>query len=141
MQNFRRLFTRIPDNVVNPILERSIPLVDPWRPAKEDQIFKTCKGVLVLPVSQFYGIENESLDKFILASKRCYNGTQMLAHLPHYMNYFEKYFDPDKELLINLYRIKYLLDYEESYNEEMFISDLKVYFMSQSLINKAWLMN
>lgn len=119
----------------------SIPLVDSWKAEGEDKIFRTCKGVLVLPVSQFYGIENEALDKFILASKRCYNGVKMLNHLPHYMNYFEKYFDPDKELLINLFRIKYLLDYEEDYTEEMFINDLKIYFMGASLINKAWAMN
>lgn len=142
-----RLFEHIDaQQQIKPVVKQdnSIPLVDSWKPTKEDKIFRTCKGVLVLPVSRFYGVdpsENESLDRFILASKRCYNGTKMLFHLPHYMNYFEKYFDPDKELLINLFRIKYLLDYEEDYSEEMFIDDLKIYFMGASLINKAWSMN
>lgn len=133
----KRVFT----DVSNPVDPSGFPLVDSWKPAKEDLIFRTCKGALVLPVSQFYGIENENLDRFILASKRCYNGPKMLAHMPHYMNYFEKYFDPDKELLMNLYRIKYLLDYEETYNEEMFINDLRRYFMSESLMLKAFHMN
>lgn len=133
----KSLFTRV--QRVEESLQ--IPKVDSWKPNPEDLIFRTCKGALVLPVQQFYNLENENLDRFVLASKRCYNGTQMLIHMPHYMNYFEKYFDPDKELLINLYRMKYLLDYEESYNETMFIYDLQRYFMSESLMNKASNMN
>lgn len=147
MRDFRKtkqkLFTHITENDRgHTIVEKHvIPLVDVWKESTEDKIFKTGKGVLVLPVSKFYNIDNPVLDRFILASKRCYNGPQMLQHLPHYMNYFEKFFDPDKELLINLYRMKYLLDYEESYDENMFINDLKRYFMGASLINKAWAMN
>lgn len=118
-----------------------IPLVDKWIPLPEDQIFKTVKGVLVLPVSQFFGIENNSLDQFILTSKRCYNNKKMLNHLPKYMNYFEKFFDIDKELLVNIYRIKYLIDYEPSYNEDSFLNDIRIYFMSESIIRKSWYMN
>ena len=114
-----------------------IPLVDKWIPLPEDQIFKTVKGVLVLPVSQFFGIENNSLDQFILTSKRCYNNKKMLNHLPKYMNYFEKFFDIDKELLVNIYRIKYLIDYEPSYNEDSFLNDIRIYFMSESIIRKS----
>lgn len=137
-----KLFSKIERQTVDESnISSTIPLVDNWKASNEDRIFRTGKGVLILPVSKFYKIDNENLDKFILASKRCYNGAKMLSHLPHYMNYFEKYFDPDKELLINLFRIKYLLDYEEEYSEEMFINDLKIYFMGASLINKAWMMN
>lgn len=123
-------------------IEEQIPLVDKWKPSENDRIFKTCKGAVVLPVSKFYGIDdNPSLDTFILASKRCYNMNTMLAHLPLYMNYFERYFDSDKELLINLFRIKYLIDYEESYDQESFINDIKKYFMSDSMIRKTLYMN
>lgn len=141
----KQLFIRT-ETQVNSVFDESgneskIPLVDSWKPLPEDLIFRTCKGALVLPVQQFYNTENEALDRFILASKRCYNGPQMLAHMPHYMNYFEKYFDPDKELLLNLFRMKYLLDYEETYNETMFINDIKRYFLSETLIMKAYQMN
>ena len=127
MQDSRRLFTHVNNITATPVPEvaPSIPLVDQWTEEDKDRIFKTCKGVLVLPVSKFYGIENEALDRFILASKRCYNGTKMLGHLPHYMNYFEKYFDKDHELLMNLFRIKYLIDYEEDYTEEMLYPNYK----------------
>lgn len=143
MESSRRLFTHVNNITATPVpvVANSIPLVDVWKEQEADKIFKTCKGVLVLPVSQYYGIENEALDRFILASKRCYNGNKMLGHLPHYMNYFEKYFDTDHELLMNLYRIKYLIDYEEDYTEEMFMRDIRVYFMAPSIIMKAWRMN
>ena len=49
--------------------------VDQWEPDPEDRIFKTVKGALILPVSQYYGIpNNDNLNTFILSTKRCYNG-------------------------------------------------------------------
>lgn len=116
--------------------------VDLWEPNPEDEIFKTCKGVLVLPVSQFFGIsETTNLDYFILSTKRCYNGKDMRVHLPKYMNYFEKFYDQDKELLLALFKIKYLIDFSDDYSEEMFMYDVERYILSQSLQNKAHVMN
>ena len=54
--------------------EEFIP-VDNWEPAEEEQIFKHVKGAIILPVSKFYKVEENSfLDYFILSAKRCYNG-------------------------------------------------------------------
>lgn len=116
--------------------------VDQWVPEEEDRIFKTVKGALKLPVSQYYGIQdNENLDTFVLSTKRCYNGEQMLNHNPLYLNYFEKFYDIDHELLMIIYRIKYLIDYQKDYTKEMFFSDLNRYIMSPSIIQKANMMN
>lgn len=116
--------------------------VDKWVPEKEDIIFKTCKGSLVLPVAEYYGIDNENLNIFSLASKRCYNGDIMREHLPRYLNYFLKYYDTDKELLLAYYNMKYILDYHgDKYEKDQFIADIKRYILSPSLLNKAMVMN
>ena len=135
-----KAFSYIEENEQNPLIHSVIP-VDDWVPAEEDKIFKTCKGALVLPVSKYFDVDNDALDKFILSTKRCYNGKTMLHHLPLYMNYFEKFYDIDKEYLITLFRFKYLIDYQKDYSKEMFISDLRRYIMSDSLMIKAHLMN
>lgn len=135
-----KAFSYIEENEQNPLIHSVIP-VDDWVPAEEDKIFKTCKGALVLPVSKYFNVDNDSLDKFILSTKRCYNGKTMLHHLPLYMNYFEKFYDIDKEYLITLFRFKYLIDYQKDYSKEMFISDLRRYIMSDSLMIKTHLMN
>lgn len=48
--------------------------VDEWVPDREDIIFKSCKGSLILPVAEYYGVNNENLNIFSLTPKRCYNG-------------------------------------------------------------------
>ena len=64
MRDFRKtkqkLFTHITENDRgHTIVEKHvIPLVDVWKESTEDKIFKTGKGVLVLPVSKFYNIDN-----------------------------------------------------------------------------------
>ena len=116
--------------------------VDQWTPDEQDKIFKTCKGALVLPVSKYFNLEEDpSLDRFVLSTKRCYNGDTMHVHLPLYMNYFEKFYDNDRELLITLFRFKYLIDYESNYTKEAFIFDLRRYILSDSLMIKVHMMN
>lgn len=115
--------------------------VDEWIPQEEDIIFRTCKNALILPVSQYFNVDNDKLDRFVLSTKRCYNGEKMQQHLPHYMNYFEKFYDTDKELLVTLFKFKYIIDYQDNYSEEMFINDLRRYILCDSLMIKAHMMN
>lgn len=117
-------------------------LVDKWEPTREDIIFKSCKGSLILPVAEYYGSDNESLNIFSLAPKRCYNGNIMREHLPRYLNYFLKYYDQDKELLLAYFNMKYVLDYHgDMYEKEQFILDIKRLILSPSILNKAAAMN
>lgn len=115
--------------------------VDKWVPEEQDRIFKTTKGSLKAPIDQILGVKNESFNTFILSTKRCYNGETMLYHTPSYLNYFEKFYDPDHELLMIMSKIKYMMDYQPSYTREMFLSDLNRYIMSPSIMKKAHMMN
>lgn len=116
--------------------------VDNWIPEREDIIFKSCKGSLILPVAEYYGVDNESLNIFSLAPKRCYNGNIMREHLPKYLNYFLKYYDQDKELLLAYFNMKYVLDYHgDHYEKDQFIMDIKRLILSPSILNKAYVMN
>lgn len=112
--------------------------IDEWEPSEEDKIFKTVKGAIILNVSEFYGIEmNTNLDAFMLNVKRSYNDPKMRAHTTQYLNYFEKFYDMDNELLMIFYRLKYLIDYEACYTKEAFIADLEKYIMDGTISLKA----
>ena len=116
--------------------------VDKWIPEKEDIIFQSCRGSLILPVAQYYGVDNENLNIFSLAPKRCYNGQIMREHLPRYLNYFLKYYDQDKELLLAYFNMKYVLDYHgDKYEKDQFILDIKRLILTPSILNKAYVMN
>lgn len=117
-------------------------LVDNWIPEKEDIIFRSCKGSLILPVAQYYGVDNEGLNIFSLAPKRCYNGQIMREHLPKYLNYFTKYYDRDKELLLAYFNLKYVLDYHgDMYEKDQFLLDIRRLVLTPSILNKAHAMN
>ena len=75
------------------------PKVDEWVPSEEDLVFKNTKGAMILPVSEFYQLEDTKVDYFVLSGKRCYNGLEMREHNSQYMNYFEKFYDKDRELV------------------------------------------
>lgn len=134
MTNLVTPFTRITEK---PIF---IP-VDEWQPNQEDLIFTHIKGAIVLPVSAFYGIEqNDMLDFFSLTSKKCYNSDNLREHLCHYLNYFEKFYDTDKRLLAVYYQIKYLMDYEEKYSEESLADDIDKYILNGIVFERVRLM-
>lgn len=125
-----------------------LPRVDEWYPREEDRIFKECKNAIILPVSKFFGIEESKvLDSFMLTPKRCYNSDEVRAHICQYMNYFEKYFDSEHELLFYIFRMKQLMDTGfidnngnliRAYTLQDFYNDIKTYILSDSMYNKAW---
>ena len=117
--------------------------IDDWVPEPGDEIFKYVKGAIVLPVSRFYGLdEDSSLDYYVLSPKRCYNSPEMGRHMTLYLNYFEKFYDQDKELLSVYYQMKYLIDIGgNKYTTSAFMNDLYRYFMRGSIYYKAWCLN
>lgn len=118
-------------------------LVDDWEPSPEDIIFKSVDKAIILPVSKYYGLEESTdLDFFIIAPKRCYNRESMRDHTTKYLNYFEKFYDVDHELVIIYYHLKYIMDYNESYNKINLISDIRKYILfNRSILTKLFLMN
>ena len=119
------------------------PEVDSWD--NSEKTFKQIKGSMILPITDYYGCdreENKDLNYFILSGKRCYNGETVRTHCEHYVNYFEAFYDTDKELIAIYANLKYLMDYEKDYTKERFISDLNKYILkSPSILTKVAMMN
>lgn len=117
--------------------------VDDWVPEKDDLIFKNVDKAMILPVSRYYGMEESTnLDYFILSPKRCYNRPEVRMHTSHYLNYFTKFYDPDRELLVIYYQLKYLMDFNVEYNKHNFINDIKRFILlNRSILKKLYMMN
>ena len=117
----------------------SYPKIDTWNPeSPDDAIFTNTKGFIIAPISKCFNIEpNPSLDYFTMSAKRCYNSQVMRDHTCQYLNYFEKYFDTDKELLVTMAKIKYMIDFVPQYTHQNFLYDIRVYILGRSLIEKA----
>ncbi len=111
--------------------ENTIP-VDEWGTekypiAEQDIIFKNIKGEIILPIAEFFGADTEEakqLDYFAMNTKRSYNSDKTREHICQYMNYFEKFYDFDKELLMIIYNIKLSIDYIRSYSVDNFMDDI-----------------
>ena len=133
-------------NLISPF-QKSVDIppfidVDSWIPNEEDKIFRHVKGSIILPVAEYYGIaDNDGLNHFALNSKKSYNSDHLREHLCHYINYFEKFYDPEKELLAIYYKLKYLIDYEPSYTTAHLKFDIYRYILSDRIFYKARQMN
>ena len=118
------------------------PRIDEWVPDPEDMVFKPAKGAIMLDVSSFFGMEpNAQLDAFITGTKRSYNNPSMRDHTIQYLNYFEKYYDTEHELVTIYCRLKYLIDFVPAYSREAFFYDLSRYIMDGSISLKVGFMN
>lgn len=134
IKNMKRLFT---------LAEKEIVYVDEWEMKPEDMIFKQVKGAIVVPVSEFFKIkDNPQFDYFILTYKRCYNNNDAIRdHFIKYINYFEKFYDTDHELVAVYSQFKYLMDYEKSYSEDDIMRDIKRYILEGPLSMRVKFMN
>lgn len=117
------------------------PKVDSWEPEPGDLLFTYIKGAFIIPVNTFWGYridEHREMNYFTLSAKRrCYASEPMQIHLCKYLNYFEKYYDPDKELFSIYAKMKYMMDFVPNYNNEAFISDIQLYILSDTLLYKV----
>ena len=115
--------------------------VDDWDPpTSNENIFQVCKGSIILPVMQTLGVTDPNLQNinvFAISSKRCYNGDPMREHISRYMNYFETFYDQDRELVANMSIIKMKMDTQQNYDVDMFKYDLQKYIFCPSICNKA----
>lgn len=114
----------------------NIPLVDQWNPSAEDIYFTNSKDIIVAPVSKFYKLQdnNSRIDYFWIKPKKSYNSEQLRDHYCLYMNYFEKYFDEEKEYFTNLSLIKFYIDYYKDYNINNFIYDINRYIIQSNIV-------
>lgn len=120
--------------------------VDEWdtteNPIDEkDRIFRHARGEVILPIAEFfYGgdPDKSALDYFAMQVKRSYNSDETREHICKYLNYFEKFYDYDKELFMIMYKIKINIDYLKEYEIPMFMHDIKRYLIrNYQLTNKV----
>lgn len=120
----------------------SIPFIDEWIMTDEDKIIRyEAKDILIIPVSKLYGVDQSILDFFVLKKKRCYKSDDFRVHIAIYLNYFEKFFDSDHELISAYAMIKYLIHTNKKYKKEELFRDVKKYLLSPSLRFKVRAMN
>ena len=104
-------------------------------------IFRNIVGAIVAPVSGFFGLEEgengNPIDFFIMSPKKCYNSQLMRNHICLYLNYFERFYDIDKEYFVIMCQLKYVIDYEPAYRKEQFFYDLKRHILSPTILAKT----
>lgn len=117
--------------------EEIIPKIEEWTPRQDQILITNTRNVIIVPVTKVLGINSESLDLFMIRPKKCYNSQVVREHICHVVNYFEAYYDKDKELLMYLSRIKYMIDNMSGYTKEMFINDIRLYILGESMKQKV----
>lgn len=117
--------------------DEEIPKIEEWSPRPDQILITNTRNVVIIPVSKVLGINSDSLDLFMIRPKKCYNSQVVRDHICHVMNYFESYYDKDKELLMYLSRIKYMIDNMTGYSKDMFIYDVRLYILSESMKRKV----
>lgn len=136
------MFRPIEFGVEMPQLE--IPFIDEWLPlTDEDKLIRwEAKDVLIMPIGMMYGCQRQSLlDFFYVCKKRSYRNDKVRMHTALYLNYFEKFFDEDHELLSVYGSIKYMIDSEKSYNKDNLFNDIKKYILSPTIRYKVKCLN
>lgn len=125
-------------NIINEQPQELPPFIDDWVATGNDVIFKNVKRYFIAPVSAFWRSDPRAgLDMFDLAAKKCYNSQEMRDHMCHYINYFEKFYDQEKEYLTVLCRIRFMMGYGTGYTKNSFIYDIRRYMLSDSIISKV----
>jgi hypothetical protein len=113
--------------------------VDEWHPSSpEDRVINVIKGYFIAPISTTYNLNIDPrmrFDYFVLSTKKCYNSQDMRDHLDQYVNYFEKFYDKDREYIAVLYHMKSIMDkYDNNaYPLQAFFADLYRYILKSNL--------
>lgn len=122
----------------------TIPFIDDWLPlTEEDKLIKwEAKDVLIMPVGALYNYEKRTLlDFFYIHKKRGYRNDKVRLHTALYLNYFEKFFDEDHELLSIYASIKWMIDTQKTYNKENLFYDIKRLIFSPNIRWKVRTLN
>ena len=82
----------------------NIPFTDEWKPDLTDNIFTHSKNIIIAPLDKYYHLEegNDRINYFMVNPKKSYNSEDLRSHYCLYVNYFEKFFDPELEYFTNL---------------------------------------
>lgn len=125
----------------------AIPPVDRWVPNQEDIIFRGLRGKQIMaPLAKILTNDDEDMlmfDSFILSVKKCYSSEEKVDHFTQYLNYFEKYYDSDHELLAIYARMKFMIDTDDAglYTKQQFMADIKRDILFSTFARKVKAMN
>lgn len=114
--------------------------VDDWIAQPNEAIWKTAKGVIILPCAELLNIRNTDINYFDMTQKRCYNSDDVRFHIVHYLNYFSRFYD-DGMLIQTYVRIKYMIDLVESYDIDAFFNDINKYILHGEIANRIRFMD
>lgn len=133
------------------------PPIDVWIPQPQDRVFTHIRGAIIAPIHRLLGLADDNpantmLDYFYITAKRCYNSDTKMKdgqlsigfrdHCVNYMNYFEKFYDKEHQLLELYANIKYLIDCKtDSYHLNLFLNDLWKYFIDPNHSYQAQSLN
>lgn len=112
--------------------------IDQWKEEPQDIIFRHSKDEFAAPISRYLGVpENLELDCFSLKLKKAYKNPETREHICHYLNYFEKFYDKDHELVAIYTKIKCMIDGNKGvYSADLLKQDLQTYILSDSMMWK-----
>lgn len=142
--------TRRPANIYQ-------PPIDLWQPQPEDKLFTHIRGAIIAPIHRVFGLSDDDpsnvlIDYFYVTAKRCYNSDTKIKdgklnigfrdHCTNYLNYFEKFYDSELQLLNLCAQIKYMIDVQtEHYSLDNFRRDLWKYFINPNGSYQAQYLN
>lgn len=123
-------------------MQNVIQPADNWKPAPQDIIFTNAKDIILAPIAAQFRIDepNPRINYFWIKPKKSYNSDLLRDHCCHYINYFEKYFDSEKEYFTNLCHLKFFIDYYEGYTVQNFMFDINRYILQPNIFEKVRLM-
>lgn len=132
------------------------PYIDEWQPKPEDKVFTHIRGAIIAPVHKFFNLPdddkaNNMFDYFYVTVKRCYNSETKIKdgqvsigfrdHCTNYLNYFEKFYDKDYQLLGLYAKLKWMIDCNQNYSFKDFEHDLWKYLINPNASYTAQLLN
>lgn len=113
--------------------------VDNYIFTEREAILKTTKGAIIIPISEYYGLDDKKINYFVMSSKskKCYNSAEVRNHICRYINFFENFYDRDKEYISILYNMKLFIDREPSYRDDALFYDVNRFILSPSIKAKV----
>lgn len=134
------------------------PPIDMWVPqTPEERIFTHIRGAIIAPVHRLFGMTdddeaNNMIDYFYVTAKRCYNSDTKMKdgklsigfrdHCTNYMNYFERFYDDEYQLLSLYAHVKYMTDCEtDNYSLDAFLHDLWKHFINPNASYQSQYLN
>lgn len=107
--------------------------ISKWVPEARDIVFSQVDNYILAPVSKYFDTDN-TMDYFSVRSKKVYNKIKVRTLCVHTLNYFEKFYDTDKELLSVYAKIKFLIDCVPEYNKDALFYDLHRLIINSSFL-------